>query len=62
MNFSKIFNETVHSRKFIGYEGSLTTPPCTEMVNWHVLLEPEHITPAELSYLKTFMGTYGNAR
>lgn len=46
--------------KFYLYSGSLTTPPCTEGVNWYVLQKPIQITPAQLTTFKTLYS--GNAR
>lgn len=35
-------------KKFIRYAGSLTTPPCSEIVLWHVFLDPISTTRAQI--------------
>ncbi len=45
---------------FLGYEGSLTTPPCTEGVRWLLAMEPVAVGPEERSWLERRMGR--NAR
>jgi len=42
---------------YYAFDGSLTTPPCTEGVRWLVLADPTGISPSELS---TFSQLYGN--
>lgn len=46
--------------KFYLYSGSLTTPPCTEGVNWYVLKTPIQITPAQLTAFEALY--HDNAR
>lgn len=49
---------TDHTHYF--YRGSLTTPPCTESVLWHVLAQPIPLSPA---HLDAFRALYAdNAR
>ncbi len=36
-------------RDFLRYEGSLTTPPCSENVDWAVLTQPIQASPAQVS-------------
>jgi carbonic anhydrase len=47
-------------RGYYQFDGSLTTPPCTEGVRWVVLKEPLEISPAEITaFAKMF---HNNAR
>ena len=50
------FLNKLPGRKIWRYDGSLTTPPCTEAVSWHVLQEPLYISPDSLSYLEKVIG------
>ena len=40
--------------KFFSYAGSLTTPPCSEGVNWYVLSEPLKVSKSQLTELVNF--------
>ena len=42
------FLATVDMRKFWSYEGSLTSPPCTEGIKWHVIEEVQKISEKQL--------------
>ncbi|NEV63287.1 carbonic anhydrase family protein [Thiorhodococcus minor] len=43
-------------RSYYRYEGSLTTPPCTESALWYVLSEPLIISPAQLERIREAIG------
>ncbi len=38
--------------KFYYYQGSLTTPPCTEVVNWVVMTEPQKISKKQVQQMR----------
>ncbi len=45
-----------NSRTVIRYMGSLTTPPCSEGVNWYVLAETQTASMAQIAKLHTAVG------
>ena len=40
---------------FFGYDGSLTEPPCTEIVSWFVMDTPMRISPEQLDQMKRIL-------
>ncbi len=49
-----------HNRRFTRYFGSLTTPPCSQGVNWYVIDQPVQASSDQISAFNRIMGT--NAR
>lgn len=49
-----------HDLRVYRYTGSLTTPPCTEGVNWHVALKPVTASKEQIAALHSILGN--NAR
>eukprot|EP00754_Rhynchopus_humris_P034096 Rhum_TRINITY_DN15504_c5_g1::Rhum_TRINITY_DN15504_c5_g1_i1::g.160786::m.160786/K01674/cah; carbonic anhydrase len=45
--------------RYARYNGSLTTPPCSERVVWNLVLEPRHVTEAQLEAFKEAMALDG---
>lgn len=61
--------ESINSNDFWSYNGSLTTPPCTEGIKWSVLQQVQNISPAQLKQFtdlwagdKAFADGKGNNR
>lgn len=42
------------------YSGSLTTPPCSQTVDWHVIEEPVAISASQLEQLQALISNYYN--
>lgn len=54
----------LHRPEFYAYKGSLTTPPCSELVNWFVLKKPLTITKKQLELFSQRLvhSKHGNRR
>jgi len=46
----------VRKARVFNYSGSLTTPPCTEQVNWFVAENPLHISVSQYAAIKLALG------
>jgi carbonic anhydrase len=44
------------SKSYYAYSGSLTTPPCTEGVKWHVLRAPLEVSEEQLMKIESILG------
>eukprot|EP00456_Euglypha_rotunda_P093243 TRINITY_DN983_c0_g1_i7.p1 TRINITY_DN983_c0_g1~~TRINITY_DN983_c0_g1_i7.p1 ORF type:complete len:490 (+),score=50.75 TRINITY_DN983_c0_g1_i7:105-1574(+) len=44
------------TNEYFNYLGSLTTPPCSEVVNWFVMTTPLHASPEQLDYFRNLLG------
>lgn len=44
------------NRPYVTYQGSLTTPPCSETVRWFVLLDSVKVSPSQVLQLQYFAG------
>mmetsp|Transcript_28585 Transcript_28585/g.33036 ORF Transcript_28585/g.33036 Transcript_28585/m.33036 type:complete len:323 (+) Transcript_28585:35-1003(+) len=74
LNFSRVIQEAIPLTDagtvlYYTYQGSLTTPPCSEIVNWYVIAEALPISWTDLDYLNslwasntTFADGLGNNR
>jgi carbonic anhydrase len=47
-------------REYYYYDGSLTTPPCSEGVRWFVMKEPVELSEEQLELFKEVMGVPNN--
>ena len=55
------FNDLIANRRdYYLYNGSLTTPPCTEGVQWIVLKEPIVASPEQIQHYHDLLGFDNN--
>jgi len=59
MAYERNDGTTMNLAQYWEYEGGLTTPPCSEIVDWHVLMEKRALTQTQLSNIETRIGVSG---
>ncbi len=63
LEYESVFNAVSllpASRQYVAYDGSLTTPPCTEGVKWFVLTNPIELSKAQIEKFRRIIS--GNNR
>lgn len=48
------------SKSYYRYNGSLTTPPCTEGVRWLIMKQPNYMSSEQLEQLRKLIGSNNN--
>ncbi|TMW65473.1 hypothetical protein Poli38472_008115 [Pythium oligandrum] len=51
LNYVDFLTANVHTSHLFNYHGSLTTPPCSEIVTWWIINNPLHISESEFQSL-----------
>lgn len=49
----------INRNKYWSYDGSFTTPPCTEVVDWYIMMDPAHMTETQFSKFQMAIGHAG---
>merc|ERR1719400_2384103 len=55
VDFKEVLNGLDLTR-YWNYDGSFTTPPCTELVDWYVLMSKATVSQAQLDKFRAAMG------
>ena len=50
----------IDGTKILNYMGSLTTPPCSEVVEWIVIDDPQPISDTQLSFFSSMWASNFN--
>merc|ERR1712154_495850 len=55
LDLSELIPADIGSAGYYAYEGSLTTPPCTNIVRWHVMNARGYIGKSQMEKFRTLM-------
>jgi len=61
LDLSDLIPSDIRSAGYYAYEGSLTTPPCYDIVRWHLMKATSTISEEQLIKLRTLLNTEGDA-
>jgi len=62
LDLADLIPEDINSAGYYAYEGSLTTPPCTNIVRWHVMASHGWIGAEQMDRFRQLLGDeYGTA-
>jgi len=61
LDLSALIPSTITTAGYYAYEGSLTTPPCTDIVRWHLMKATSSISESQLERLRTLKDEVGES-
>ena len=59
LDLSDLIPNKLETKGYYAYEGSLTTPPCTDVVRWHIMKATSTVSESQLEKLRTLMNDVG---
>merc|ERR1712087_1001696 len=59
LDLAELIPGDINTAGYYAYEGSLTTPPCTNIVRWHVMNAKASISEKQMEQFRTLLGADG---